>query len=771
MSEAIKKKRVKAKYNDENEIKVLKNRIIIELPFCGELWSNPNSSKSNQVVSKSSEHPAKMVRIEDIMSFDLFSDLPISRRTLEGLKVEGYHQMTLIQRNVIPHSLQGRDIIGQAKTGSGKTLAFVVPILENIYRGGHCSLDGLLALILTPTRELSSQVFDVIKEVGKFHSSLSAGCIVGGKDIKSESSRINVLNILVATPGRLIQHMNESPLWDANNLKILVIDEVDRMLDMGFLGDIKIILDGIPSPSMGRQTMVFSATANSSESSINKMNNLFQINNIERFSLDNAGALPRHLQQLYITVFIHEKIDVLFNFLRTHINKKIIVFVSCCKQVRFLYTAFTKLKIGSRMLELHGKQSLQKRLEVVHGFYTHEDSVKINEKQLLRSKNARHRSKSSNGGVVLFCTDIASRGLDFPRIDWVVQLDIPENVDTYIHRIGRTARYVSGGKSLLFVMQNEKYFLKNLYEKGVDKLKKVTPNEHEMRYTIHSSLQSLCASDQNIKDMAERTFSAYIKSLFILTPNNRREELSRLDFSAFALSLGLAIPPKIKISNTESDGGSNLSSEYSKLRIFKEKIKQKKMLMQSAKKNDKDLIESNTITPNKSELLCASLDDVIFRSNRESDADQQVATIPVMEKVATSKLKFRSDFSGKIRGHGNYYLNKQHIFFNEDEPNIINDELYECHDPDLQNRYIERVKSRLKGQAETDKVRDRERIHNMHVKKRRVLRQYRKDQRDNPNEVELIGGGDEGYDVANEEYNFQNLATAALEKLGIKSSN
>ncbi|KAH8584281.1 Hca4p helicase DBP4 (helicase CA4) EIF4A-1-family RNA SFII helicase [Cryptosporidium sp. chipmunk genotype I] len=766
-----KKNKANTRYNDEQETKILKNRVIIELPSRGKSWNNPNLLNNNIINSKNAEFPIKRIKTEDIMSPDLFSDLPISRRTLEGLKAEGYYQMTLIQRNTLPHSLQGRDIIGQARTGSGKTLAFVIPILENIYRDNHCSIDGLLSLILTPTRELASQVFDVIKEIGKFHSSLSAGCIVGGKDIKSESSRINMLNILVATPGRLIQHMDESPLWEANNLKILVIDEVDRMLDMGFLNDIKIILDGIPSSSTGRQTMVFSATVYSSELTITKIENLFRTDQLECFSLDSIATLPKNLQQLYIKVAIHEKIDTLFNFLRTHSNKKIIVFVSCCKQVRFLSTVFTKLKIGSKVLELHGKQSLQKRLDVVHNFYTHENLVKLNEK--LKVKNIGRNLKFSYDGAVLFCTDIASRGLDFPKIDWVIQLDIPENVDTYIHRIGRTARYVSKGKSLLFVMDNENYFLKNLCGKGIDTLKKVTPKEYEMRYTIHSSLQSICASDKNIREMAERAFSAYIKSLFILTPNDKREELKQLDFSAFALSLGLAIPPKIKI-NIKENEERLISKHSSKLQKFKEKMKQKKLLKNAVENKDINSNRLNILHKNKGESIDNLSDDIILYSNSESTINQENFLVtPVNERTVIDKLRFRSDCSGKIRGHGNFDFNKQHIFFSDDEePGAFSeDNVRESSDIDCQRKYIEQVKSRLKCQTESDKERDRERVHEMHVKKRRVSRQCRKEKSNDVNDIELIESGEEDKSRIHDEDNLQNLTTAALEKLGIQISN
>ncbi|OII73119.1 RNA SFII helicase [Cryptosporidium ubiquitum] len=769
MSEANRRKnKINTRYNDEQEIKILRNRIIIELPCRGKCWNNPNILKNSNIDSKNTEFLTKRTKIEDIMSLDLFSDLPISRRTLEGLKAEGYHQMTLIQKNSLPHSLQGRDIIGQARTGSGKTLAFVIPILENLYRDHHCSLDGLLALILTPTRELASQVFDVIREVGKFHSTLSAGCIVGGKDIKSESSRINMLNILVATPGRLIQHMDESPLWDANNLKILVIDEVDRMLDMGFLNDIKVILDGIPSPSTGRQTMVFSATIYSSELSITKIDNLFRTDNLECFSLDNVGTLPRYLQQLYIKVDIHEKIDTLFNFLRTHNNKKIIVFVSCCKQVRFLSTVFTKLKIGCKILELHGKQSLQKRLEVVHSFYTHDNSTKLNEK--VRLKSTGRNSNFFNEGSVLFCTDIASRGLDFPKIDWVIQLDVPENADTYIHRIGRTARYVSRGKSLLFLMDNEIYFLKDLYEKGIDTLKKVTPNEYEMRYTIHSSLQSLCASDQNIKDMAERAFSAYVKSLFILTPSDKRDGLEQLKFSAFALSLGLAIPPKIKINSIEENKKALISKHSSKLQKFKEKMRQKKQLKQSIEKVNMDYNKSNILQNNEGKSIDTFQDYTILHSNNESIVYQEkFSTTSLNEKTAIDKLRFRSDYSGKIRGYGNSDFEKQHVFFSDEEPSTFDqDNTHKDSDVDSQRKFIEKVKSRLKNQTENDKERDRERVHEMHVKKRRISRGFRKEQLNEVDEAEFTEHIEEEENGIYDEDNLENLTTAALEKLGIQ---
>ncbi|KAF7456065.1 DEAD/DEAH box helicase family protein [Cryptosporidium felis] len=759
------KSKVDNKYNDSLEVKTLRNRVLIELPNSGNIWKNPNATCKKKEIIHDTKRRLVFTEIEDVLSLDLFSDLPISRRTLEGLRACEFYQMTLIQKNTIPHSLRGRDIIGQARTGSGKTLAFVIPILENLYRNGYCSLDGLLALILIPTRELASQVFDVIKDVGRFHSTLSAGCIVGGKDVRSEATRINLLNILVATPGRLIQHMDESPLWDANNLKILVVDEVDRMLDMGFLNDIGIILDGIPSPNSGRQTMVFSATIDLPVLSSLKTNNkLFRIGNIENFSLDNGGELPKLIDQLYIKVAIHEKMDTLFNFLRTHNNKKIIVFVSCCKQVRFLSTVFTKLKMGCRVLELHGKQSLQKRLEVVHKFHIHENAKHLKYHRLSKN-NSGENSKSSNDGAILFCTDIASRGLDFPKIDWVVQLDIPENVDTYIHRIGRTARYISKGKSLLFVMPNEDYFVKNVYSKGIYTIKKVVPKNYEMRFTIHSLLESLCASDKTIREMAEKSFSAYIKSLFILTPHAMHDELKSLDFSAFALSLGLSVPPNITINSKEQIDNKTLKHP-SKLQKFKEKMRQKKISNQFDTDHGLELEEIDSrVTQNK-------IDNTFLTINKKptvksEDLDCQL----VQEKFVLDKLRFRSDHSGKIRGQMNSKFAKQHLFFSDEdseetEKGIVN----QGSNIEEQDIYIRQVRNRLKSQIESDKERDRNRVHELHVKRRRFSREQRRQQSGSIDEVILDEEGC-GIQIGSPcENNIHNLTVAALEKLGINNS-
>lgn len=209
-----------------------------------------------------------------------FSDFPLSKKTLKGLQEAQYRLVTEIQKQTIGLALQGKDVLGAAKTGSGKTLAFLVPVLEALYRLQWTSADGLGVLIISPTRELAYQTFEVLRKVGKNHD-FSAGLIIGGKDLKHEAERINNINILVCTPGRLLQHMDETICFHATNLQMLVLDEADRILDMGFADTMNAIIENLPKK---RQTLLFSATQTKS------------VKDLARLSLKN----PEY-------VWVHEK--------------------------------------------------------------------------------------------------------------------------------------------------------------------------------------------------------------------------------------------------------------------------------------------------------------------------------------------------------------------------------------------------------------------------------------------------------------------------------
>jgi ATP-dependent RNA helicase DDX10/DBP4 len=186
---------------------------------------------------------------------------------------------------------------------------------------------------------------------------------------------------------------------------------------------------------------------------------------------------------------IEEKLDTLFSFLKTHQKNKIIVFFSACKQVRFAYEAFRRLKVGIPILELHGRQKQTKRTAIYFEFTERKSSV-------------------------LFCTDIASRGIDFPAVDWVVQYDCPEDVYTYIHRVGRTARYKSKGNSLLFLTPSEAKFSEKIDKRNIS-LKKLNANPNKA-LTIQPTLQKLNAENPDVKHLAEKACISYIKSIYLM---------------------------------------------------------------------------------------------------------------------------------------------------------------------------------------------------------------------------------------------------------------
>ncbi|XP_077197725.1 putative ATP-dependent RNA helicase DDX10 [Paroedura picta] len=442
-----------------------------------------------------------------------FSDFPLSRKTLKGLQEAQYRMVTEIQRQTIGLALQSKDVLGAAKTGSGKTLAFIVPALEILFRQQWTSMDGLGVLIISPTRELAYQTFGVLRKVGKNHD-FSAGLIIGGKDLKEESERIHNINILICTPGRLLQHMDETSYFHASNLQMLILDEADRILDMGFADTMNAILENLPKK---RQTLLFSATQTKS------------VKDLARLSLKDPEyvwvhekakfSTPATLEQNYVVCELHQKINMLYSFLRSHLNKKSIVFFASCKEVQYLFKMFCRLRPGLTVLALHGKQQQMKRMEVYNDF--------------VRKKSA-----------VLFATDIAARGLDFPAVNWVIQFDCPEDANTYIHRAGRTARYKEGGEALLILLPSEeKGMVQQLLQKKVP-ISKIKINPEKLM-DIQKKMQSSLAQDRDLKERAQRCFVSYLRSIYLMK-NKEVFDVFKLPVAEYALSLGLAVAPRVR---------------------------------------------------------------------------------------------------------------------------------------------------------------------------------------------------------------------------------
>ncbi|KMQ85401.1 putative atp-dependent rna helicase ddx10, partial [Lasius niger] len=441
-----------------------------------------------------------------------FSDLPLSRMTLKGLTENNYVDLTDIQKQSIGLALQGNDILGAAKTGSGKTLAFLIPVLEILYCKQWSRLDGLGALIITPTRELAYQIYETLRKVGQYHE-ISAGLIIGGKDLKFEKKRMDQCNIVICTPGRLLQHMDENPLFNCLNMQILVLDEADRCLDMGFERTMNSIIENLPPK---RQTLLFSATQTKS------------VKDLARLSLKDPlyvsvhehsmHTTPESLQQNYIVCSLEDKMAMLWSFIRNHLKQKIIVFFSSCKQVKYIYEAFCRLRPGVSLLALYGTLHQLKRISIYESFCKKQHAV-------------------------LFATDIASRGLDFPTVNWVLQMDCPEDVNAYIHRAGRTARFKSGGESLLVLLPSEEIMIEKLKQRKIPiNMIKINPSKLQ---SPHRKLEALLARDVALKETAQRAFIAYVKSVFLMK-DKEIFNVHTLDTDAYATSLGLAIPPRIR---------------------------------------------------------------------------------------------------------------------------------------------------------------------------------------------------------------------------------
>ncbi|RAK97534.1 RNA-dependent ATPase HCA4 [Aspergillus ibericus CBS 121593] len=442
-----------------------------------------------------------------------FTDLPLSEPTASGLSSSHYKTLTDIQSRAISHALKGRDILGAAKTGSGKTLAFLIPILENLYRKQWSEHDGLGALVLSPTRELAIQIFEVLRKVGRYHT-FSAGLVIGGKSLREEQDRLGRMNILVCTPGRMLQHLDQTSFFETNNLQMLVLDEADRILDMGFQKTVDAIIGHLPQE---RQTLLFSATQTKKVSDLARLS----LQDPEYVAVHEtaSSATPSKLQQHYVVTPLAQKLDVLWSFIRSNLKSKTIVFLSSGKQVRFVYESFRHMQPGIPLMHLHGRQKQGGRLDITTKF-----------------SQAQH--------AVLFATDVAARGLDFPAVDWVIQLDCPEDADTYIHRVGRTARYERDGRAVLFLdPSEEKGMLKRLEQKKVQ-VERINVKANKQQ-SVKDQLQNMCFKDPELKYLGQKAFISYAKSVYV-QKDKEIFNIKELKLDDFAASLGLPGAPRIK---------------------------------------------------------------------------------------------------------------------------------------------------------------------------------------------------------------------------------
>ncbi|MGL5379226.1 DEAD/DEAH box helicase [Clostridium sp.] len=364
----------------------------------------------------------------------LFKELNIIEPILEALTIVGYESPTEIQKNSIPVILEGKDIVGCAQTGTGKTAAFAIPLLQNIVKDKEITKErNIKALILAPTRELAIQIEENFATYSKFLD-IKDTVIFGGVNQSSQVRKIKAgVDVLVATPGRLLDLTNQKHI-DLKNVKYFVLDEADRMLDMGMIHDVKKIISRLPKE---RQNLLFSATM--PKEVVKLVNSI--VKNPVNIEVQKVSSTVEVITQGVYHISRNEKKSLLLHLLKNKDFKSVIVFSKTKHGANKIVRDLEKAKINSAAI--HGNKSQNQRQLALSNF---------------KQGNIR----------VLVATDIAARGIDIDELSHVINYDLPDVAETYVHRIGRTGRAGAVGVAITFCDKEESTMLRNI-EKVIGK--------------------------------------------------------------------------------------------------------------------------------------------------------------------------------------------------------------------------------------------------------------------------------------------------------------
>ena len=414
-----------------------------------------------------------------------FDDFNISGEIMEAIGDMGFTKATPIQSMAIPDALKGMDIIGQAQTGSGKTIAFAVPILEKVFIPDRSPQ----AIILCPTRELCMQVADEIAKVGSKIKKLKILAVYGGQPIGKQTRVLKKgAHIVVGTPGRVIDHIERGNL-DLIGIESVVLDEADEMLEMGFREDIERILSDTPSQ---RQTLLFSATI---PKEVRQIAEAYQ-KNPKFIKVSNKKKNIPKITQYSFKCDIKDKFDYLIRLIEAYDANLVLIFCNTKKSVDFVRKHLRKQDFSAD--SLHGDMTQQARDRVMNKF--------------------------RNGNIsILVATDVAARGLDIDGVDVVINYDVPQNNDDYIHRIGRTARAGKTGFAFTLVSKDEVPRFRNILKDN-----KIIEKEIPTLSEIDEIKVKLILNDvQNSKE----NLNKYIK----IIENNKNKNFSDLELAAALL--------------------------------------------------------------------------------------------------------------------------------------------------------------------------------------------------------------------------------------------
>ncbi len=392
-----------------------------------------------------------------------FEKLNLSAFLLKALKAEGYLHPTPIQEQSIPVILKGKDLLGCAQTGTGKTAAFALPILQLLQPKEEKKSNSrtIGALILTPTRELAIQINDSFTAYGK-HAGLKHMVIFGGVSAQAQISGLRAgTDVLIATPGRLLDLMSQKVI-SLQHIKLFVLDEADRMLDMGFINDVKKVIAKLPAK---RQTLFFSATMPPEIASLAST----ILTDPVRVEVTPVSSTAEKISQTVYPVEKKDKASLLIHLLQNKEMKSVLV--------------FTRTKFGAdKLVKTLSRANIA--AEAIHGN---------------KSQNARQRALTNfKAGVIriLVATDIAARGIDIDELQYVINFELPNQPETYVHRIGRTGRAGLSGNAFSFCDPEEKDYLKDINKLTSQSIPVV--NDHPY-FTAKSYISAMVPASKDVK--------------------------------------------------------------------------------------------------------------------------------------------------------------------------------------------------------------------------------------------------------------------------------
>nr|XP_037291845.1 ATP-dependent RNA helicase DDX55-like isoform X2 [Rhipicephalus microplus] len=421
-----------------------------------------------------------------------WTSLKVHDEVRKAIQELHFEKMTPVQVTTIPLFLSNKDVAVEAVTGSGKTLAFLIPLLEMLLkRDEPLTKYAVGAIVISPTRELATQIYNVLEHFLQFLPQFTGQLLTGGSnpinDVKTFKE--NGANIIVATPGRMVdmfERTDESFSFAAcvKSMEVLVLDEADRLLDMGFEKSINTILSFLPKQ---RRTGLFSATQTKEVEDLIRagLRNPVCVTVKEKpAECSHTQRTPALLKNFYILCEADQKLSTLVAFLRTHSEEKHMVFFSTCACVEYFSAILVQLLKNMTIISIHGKMK-RKRQKIFNRFM-----------------------KMHKG--VLVCTDVMARGVDIPDVQWVVQYDAPKSSSSFIHRCGRTARMGNEGNAVLLLMPSEDAYIKFLELNQKVTLEKMDPppSIHE----ITSRVKKMAMKDRAVYEKGIRAFVSYIQA-------------------------------------------------------------------------------------------------------------------------------------------------------------------------------------------------------------------------------------------------------------------